>query len=280
MCISLITTVLAAAGPTIWISHGSSTLRFSREAESGRRHDVVFPVGLNRRGSGKLQPLGHLRTGANPADRRFFDPQRSAPWFHRGYPFVRLDRQTGWRGKRPLRPYGIHGPITPTLIWGPVSAGCVRMRPADLRRFFTLSRRYPNAKVIAMHARDRRAEAVLSRKGSAKDCPEATLGVRRLETIGDGAQRVDRVCGDVDHWYAVQLQRGDHLGVVLHHDGNLALELYGIRAISPVSGGRFSLHHTVPLAQYNRGPRYLRIFVPVARRKTTGTVSYSLHLRL
>ncbi|MCK5800179.1 MAG: L,D-transpeptidase [Deltaproteobacteria bacterium] len=170
--------------------------------------------------------------------------------------------------------YGLHGPVTPSLIWGAVTAGCVRMRPLDLGRVFAFASKHPGTsirytrEVISLRRRARGSRA------AASYCPEATLGVRRLRAVSLGKPLHDRICGGVDHWFSVVLQGGEIVSVSLQHRGALRLELYGIRAISPVARGTWALRHYVLQKPMNRGARYLRVVAPAH-----GTWSYTLSVR-
>jgi hypothetical protein len=165
--------------------------------------------------------------------------------------------------------YGLHGPVTPSLIWGAITAGCVRLRAADLKRVFAFARRHPGIAV-----RYTRARLVLPAAGRGV-CPEAKRGVARLTRASLNRRVHGRVCGGVDRWFAVELQGGDVLEVELVQRGGLRLELYGIRAISTViRGSSAGLRFRVPLAKRNRGLRYLRLVAP-----PKGTVGFSLRVR-
>ncbi|MCA9668956.1 MAG: L,D-transpeptidase [Myxococcales bacterium] len=266
----------ADALPHVFVSLRDATLRLSY-LRHGRRVDRRFPVGLGRRGAARDRgtPVGRFRTGPNPRDRVFYDPHRRLPAFHRGHPFVRLDLAVGEHLGKPRHPYGIHGPVTPSLIWGPVSAGCLRMRVVDVREVFAFARRRPRLRVRLVRAADPRPTALVARGPRIASCRESALGIRRPSRLAR-ARRAShgRVCGGVDHWWRVELQGGDHLRVELDHRGKLRVELYGIRAISSVAGGRFGLSHRVPRGPRNRGDRYLRIVAPRDR----GTHGYALRV--
>ncbi|MCC6748265.1 MAG: L,D-transpeptidase [Deltaproteobacteria bacterium] len=262
--------------PRIVISRASYTLRL--EQSPGRVR--VFPVGLGRSPREEREgPTGTLFTGTDPEDREFYDPARREPAYLGGLPFLRLDGVTRRQAGRIVRPYGIHGPVTPTLIWGPVSAGCVRMRPSELRELFRLARRRPRIPVVFTDAPDAEAERRLAAAGNSTDCPESGIGVRRMGRLGPGAAHHDRSCGGVDHWYAITLQSGDLVSAELDHDGSLRLELYGLRAISTLANGTRRVLHRVPrLARY-RGERYLRVVAPASPGShPRGAVPYSLRV--
>jgi hypothetical protein len=264
------------------ISLGGATLRLEPGARGRRR---VFPVAVGRlTPTGQAGPLGTFRTGPDPRDREYYLPSRRLPAFHRGLPFLRLDLQragdaTGGRPARPSRPYGIHGPVTPTLIWGQVSRGCVRMRPRDLRLLYRTAVRHPAMRVTFVRGQDRvdgravRPDPVGPQQAR---CPEASTGVRRLGRLAVGRAVHDRVCGGVDHWYALSMAGGTALSAGLSHGGALSLELYGIKAISAIAAGRHGLQHRIPQARHNRGDRYLRVVAPGPRRGGARFFPYTL----
>jgi hypothetical protein len=223
-----------------------------------------------------------MYTGADPRDESFYVRARSQPTFYGGLPYLRLERDhsrlrrggaRGELGGAPAHPFAIHGPVTPTLIWGMVSAGCVRMRPADLRYLYAVAVRHPAMAVSFVRAGERRAREVERTRRPPRGCAEAAVGVRPLRRLRLDVVEHDRVCGGVDHWYAVELRGGDTLSLRAQHAGALRLELYGIRAISTVAEGRHQLDHTVPLAHRNRGDRYLRVVAPAGSR---GNLPYTL----
>ena len=245
--------------PRVTISLEGATLRLQR---TPRGRGEVYPVGVGRETPLGRGPVGTFYTGPDPRDREFYLPARHEPAFHRGLPFLRIDLPLGGKQGIRERPFGIHGPVTPTLIWGTVSAGCVRMRDQDLRRLYATAVRHPRMPFHFIRELDRvagRPVEVDRARHAPATCPEAAFGLRRLRRVAIDADVHDRICGGVDHWYALELRGGDRLAVQLRHDGGLAVELYGIRAITTVAAGRFGLEHDVPLAHSNRGDRYLRV---------------------
>lgn len=251
----------AGAAPELVISLQQATLRLEPGNGQPRR---VFPVGVGRQlPDGQASPAGAWTTGPDPRDRDDYIPLRHRPWFYRGLPFIRLEiprREAA--GDRARRPFGIHGPVTPTLIWGTVTAGCIRMRPADIFELYSFAVQHPRLRVRILRGPDRVAGAVVipSPRGRRREaCPEAALGVRRVRHVRIRRPVTDRVCGGVDHWYALQLTAGNVIRVRLHHPGPLRVELYGIRAISTVTTGRRGFTYKVPLVRNNRGDRYLRV---------------------
>ena len=249
------------ASPQIIVSLKGATLRIVEEGHP----DLIFPVGVGRDVPDGRSAPAVMYTGPDPGDRSFYLPARREPAFHLGLPYLRLDRRTGQIAGIPARPFSIHGPVTPTLIWGRVSAGCVRMRPPDLKQVYRLAVRHPGMKVSFIPGPDGRGE--LERPPGAKRlaCPEAAIGLRRLRPIAQSRVQHDRICGGVDHWYSVELRGGDTVAVRLQHGGALRAELYGMRAISTVAEGRFGFEHRVPDAQRFRGARYLRISSAASR---------------
>lgn len=257
------------------ISVEGATLRLE-----GKQLRRVFPVGVGRveGGRGSRSPVGVWATGPDPSDREFYLETRREPAFHRGHPFLRLTVQRPDRRGGVTHPFGIHGPVTPSLIWGQVSAGCIRMRGRDARALYRFARRHPDLQVRIVAGPD-----MVGGKRVAPDprgrrdprCAEAALGVRRLRRIPLNSQVHDRVCGGVDHWFAFELKGGDAISVRLLHGGGLRAELYGIRAISTVARGDRGFDFRVPHAPTNRGRRYLRIVSPPRASRAT---PYTLEL--
>lgn len=253
-------TPAGAAGPVAIVSLEGCTMRV--ETGRGRR---VFPVAVGRLLPDGSEPIkGRFYTGPDPADERFYTVARRAPAYLGGLPFLRLDRRSGGEaGSAAAEPrFGIHGPVTPTLIWGRVSAGCIRMRPQDLQWVFSFARSHPGLEIRILEHLDRVGEQpVAPDRGSPHrpDCPEAGLGLRRLRRAELGEHLHDRVCGGVDHWWVFELKGGETLRARIQQAGFLRMELYGIRGISTVAAGRFGFDHTVPPADANRGDRYLRV---------------------
>lgn len=250
----------AGATPRVVVSLSGCTLRLELGGEAGRK---VFPVGVGRLTTrGQEGPSGTLRTGPDPRDTEFYLPRRRLPAFHRGLPFLRLDRRKLQRSGQTIHPFGLHGPVTPTLIWGQVSRGCVRMRPAHIRQLYGVAARHPSMTVTFIRGPDRVGGRVVipdPHRRAVKGCPEAALGVRRLRRLRAGAQLHDRICGGVDHWYAIPLGGGDTISVKLAHCADLRIELFGIRAISAIARGRNGFEHRIPRAPKNRGDRFLRV---------------------
>ena len=234
------------------------------ETAAGRR---VFPVAVGRLlPDGGERAIGRFQTGSDPHDRRFYLPARREPAFHRGLPFLRLARRAGAKVAASLvgdaEVFGIHGPVTPTLIWGRVSAGCIRMAPRHLRWLYGYAIRHPGLELLVTPDLDQvggRTVMPSSDRPPQPGCPEARLGVRRLRRAPFGTPQHDRVCGGVDHWWAMELKGGETLRVQLQHAGALRAELFGLRGISEVARGRLGFQHVVPVAPRNRGDRYLRI---------------------
>lgn len=249
------------ATPSIVISTSSHVLEL-QQADGRRRR---FPVGVGRHGAG---PRGRWFTGPDAKDDTFYLPRRLLPAFHRGLPFLRLSpiplrphRSDPAYRRAAAQPFGLHGPVTPSLLWGAVTAGCVRLRPADLRLVFAYARAHPGMPVRFT----RKLLPPPTGSGSVQAtglCAEARLGVRRVRVASFRKPMQDRICGGVDHWYAVPLQGGDVLSVALEHAGSLRVELYGIRAISTIARGRRGFRFRLPERRANRGARYLRVVAP------------------
>ena len=256
-----------ASTPRMVVSLSGCTLRLV----TGDGKTRVFPVGVGRLTDGGQEgPLGTLRTGPDPRNKELYLPRRRLPAFYRGLPYLRLDRaRPGKAGELPrsVRPFGLHGPVSPTLIWGRVSRGCIRMRPADIRALYAVAVKNPSMPVTFVRGLDRVGGRPVSPdavRPPRRGCPAAAVGARRLRRLATGAQIHDRLCGGVDHWYSVQLQGGDVTTVKLQHTGGLRVELYGIRAISAIASGDRGFVHRIPLAHRNRGDRFVRVTSTVA----------------
>jgi hypothetical protein len=261
----------AAPAPKVIVSLEAGTLRV--ETGEGRR---VFPVGVGRLlPDGKEPALGLFYTGPDPRDSRYYLAARHLPAFHRGLPFLRLDRRSGAPSASRLPTpdselageslFGIHGPVTPTLIWGRVSAGCIRMQPQHLRWLYRFAVRHPALQVRVLPGPDLlegQAVSPPAERAAPADCPEAGVGLRRLRRAALGGYLHDRICGGVDHWFAVELKGGERVRARIQHRGALRVELFGLRGISQVAGGRFGFEHTIPPTFRDRGDRYLRITDP------------------
>ncbi len=258
----------ADRGPRVVVSIEGATLRLERGARKGR---VVFPVSVGRlEGGEESTPLGTLYTGPDPGDTNLYIAKRTEPAFHRGLPALRLNlRRPSPPGVKHY-PFGLHGPVTPTLIWGRASRGCVRMAAAHIRALYRFAARHPSMPVTVIRGMDRVDGAAVKpdrRPARVASCPEAAVGARRLRRITVGAKARDRICGGVDHWYALELQGGDKVRLELQHGSKLRAELYGIRAISTVARGRSGFSYRVPLARNNRGDRFVRVVAPRSQKR-------------
>ena len=254
----------AKPGPQIIISIQNGTLRLERGEPGGRQ---IFPVSVGRlQGGEETTPLGTVHTGPDPRDRNLYIPNRKLPAFHRGLPNLRLELRGKVVDRRPSFPFGIHGPVAPSLIWGRASRGCIRMRARGIRALYRFASKHPALPVRIIPGPDHlEGESVATPdpvSPARKGCPEAALGVRRLTRLGQGKGHHRLVCGGVDHWYALELSGGDQLNLKLEHGGGLRLELYGIRGISTVARGAKGISYTVPLARNNRGDRFIRVVAP------------------
>jgi len=69
--------------------------------------------------------------------------RRSYPSYFGGFPFIRYDCPN----ENGDHTYGMHGPITRTLIRGYVSHGCTRMEGSDAQRIFELIHLHPSTPV-------------------------------------------------------------------------------------------------------------------------------------
>jgi hypothetical protein len=240
----------AVARPTIEISTSSHVMRVKSGAVERR-----FPVGLGRvLRSRSFEPQRTVwYTGPTASDRAFYISSRRKPAFYGGLPYLRLSpvrllagqRDLGYRRAANSR-YAIHGPVTPSLIWGAVSAGCVRMRAADLHWLYRLLVTHPSVRVAFTR------RAITPAKGG-------TLP-RRLGVLRIGRSVSGRISKRRDHWFAVWLKGGDLLEAQLDHDGSLGIELYGIRGISSVARGQRGLRFRLPVRVKNSGYRFLRIY--------------------
>jgi hypothetical protein len=139
------------------------------------------------------------------------------------------------------------------------------MKPPDIKELYTYAIRHPRMEVKVIRGPDRVNGQLFQPVREAPaipGCPEASLGALKLRTIRSNQPLNHRVCGGVDHWYAIDLKGGDVLHVRLAHAGQLRVELFGIRGISAITSSKDAIHYKVPLARRNRGARYLRVTAP------------------
>jgi len=106
---------------------------------------AVYPAGVGTKDSRgiSITPTGHYRTSANISDTWWFVARRTLPDYFGGFPFLRIDA----KNSDGANTYGLHGPITDTLIRGYVSHGCVRMRSDDIIRLFWMTKKFPQMPV-------------------------------------------------------------------------------------------------------------------------------------
>jgi hypothetical protein len=106
----------------------------------------VYPAmagGLRADGT-SVSPVGHFRTGDDPADRWWYMPARHEPAKYGGLPFLRLTA-TNPRGEHV---YGLHGPTDdPNARRGYVSRGCVRLEKEHILDLFEMVRAHPSTPV-------------------------------------------------------------------------------------------------------------------------------------
>ncbi len=203
----------ARPGPRALVSLADATLRLDAGPGAPPR---AFPVTVGVQLDGQeTSPVGTVRTGPDPRDPTYYVAARFDPLYHVGLPFLRLDRSaeaSGGAGRGAgarVQPYSIHGPVTPTLIWGRASRGCVRMRPVDLRLLYAFALRHPAMPITFTRGPDPEARRLLRRAAGpaaagagprgAPACDEAGLGVRPLRRQPGGRPVHARNCGGVDH---------------------------------------------------------------------------------
>lgn len=214
---------------------------------------TYYPVGIGR----KHLAFGTFYLGPNVLDRSFYEKSRKEPAFQRGLPFIRLSpyRLRGQSDPNYQKAIdyalGIHGPVTPSLIWGRVSAGCIRMRKKDVREFYEFARLHPN---LAIRLTDK------------KMAFNYTFKIKPLRKLK--ANQRSRLCSR-DEWFKIPLESGDKIRIELNQ--SLKLELYGIRGISVIAEATQSLFFIMKEAPKNRGTRYLRV---INRKK--GCLSYTM----
>jgi hypothetical protein len=172
--------------------------------------------------------------------------------------------------------------VTPSLIWGRVSAGCVRMQEPDLRLLFQVARRHPSMSVAFLGDPDRVDGRIVEpdrTHPALPGCDEAALGVRRMTPlVSERGDVHDRICGGVDHWYSLGVENGDLVSVDLRHAGDLRVELYGARAISAVASSIHGLDHRIsPGEGSGRSERYLRV---TSTGPTSAFSPYTLRVRV
>lgn len=105
----------------------------------------VYPTGVGKLGSSgySYTPVGHFATGPDTNDNWWYMASRYYPSYYDGLPFLRLTTLNS----RGLATYGMHGPVTSSLIRGYVSSGCMRMAPEDIIELFWAVRNHPSTPV-------------------------------------------------------------------------------------------------------------------------------------
>ncbi|MDQ3366475.1 MAG: L,D-transpeptidase [Myxococcota bacterium] len=120
----------ALVAPEIIVSLDGLTVHLFDRATG---FQAVYPAGVGTKTAGKsITPTGHFATGPNNADAWWYVNRRTVPDYFGGFPFLRLTA----RNTVGANTYALHGPITPDLIRGYVSHGCVRMASNDIIRLF------------------------------------------------------------------------------------------------------------------------------------------------
>lgn len=121
--------------PEVILSLDALTVHlFDRTTDFSR----VYPAGVGVKDSRgeSITPTGHFATGDDPSHGWWYVPRRWTPEYFGGFPFLRITA----KNSKGYATYGLHGPITQTLIRGYVSHGCVRMAKNDIVEFFYLLR--------------------------------------------------------------------------------------------------------------------------------------------
>ena len=107
--------------------------------------NAVYPAGVGMKDSRgrSVTPHGHFKTSSNIADTWWYVARRTNPEYFAGFPFLRVTA----RNSKGQNTYGLHGPITETLIRGYVSHGCVRMESQNIIDLFWMVRDHANTPV-------------------------------------------------------------------------------------------------------------------------------------
>lgn len=256
------------ADPSAIISLTSATMRLA----DGTGRTFIFPVAVGRPGS---TPTGTFRTGTDPRNGADYVDARRDPPVYGGQPFVRLSIGKGIVDGTARRPYGIHGPITPSLIWGAATAGCIRMRPADLKIFYRIAKRHPGMAITLTKEADRPAIAAINKNERLGKC----AGLRPLHPEPRGVVQ-GKLCTGAEQWFSLSLQAEQVLTLELNGDSRLRLELYGIRALTAVAGPVRNLSYRVPKAPKNRGARYIRVYLEDTAKADPADGAYGLTVRV
>lgn len=123
------------AAPEVILSLDQLTLHLFDRATG---FSAVYPIGVGIKNSHgeSITPTGHFESGDDPGDGWWYVPRRWVPAYYGGLPFLRLTTLNS----KGYATYGIHGPITATLVRGYVSHGCIRMEKDDIVELFYLVR--------------------------------------------------------------------------------------------------------------------------------------------
>ena len=149
----------------------------------------VYPTGVGVLNSNNrsVTPTGHFATGPDSTDAWWYIARRVAPAHFGGWPFLRLTTENS----RGYNTYGLHGPITSTLIRGYVSHGCMRMNGADIVRLFYLVRYHPDTPVTIQRESERDAAGNVVDLDTAVTMWPVGADIAYGESVGDAPPRDD-----------------------------------------------------------------------------------------
>ena len=203
--------------PEIIISTDQLTLHiFDRETGFSR----VYPIGAGVLNSDGLciTPTGHFASGPDISEYWWYIPRRSVPEYFGGFPFIRLTAENS-RGQNT---YGIHGPITESLIRGYVSHGCIRMEGLDVVEVFYLIRDHASTPVTIQREPELDAAGEVVDLGTDVTLWEPGEDIVYGESVGDAPPRDNTGtdadgCADdrLESEEAVLLEKNTYTGLIL-----------------------------------------------------------------
>ncbi|MBW2736061.1 MAG: L,D-transpeptidase, partial [Deltaproteobacteria bacterium] len=148
----------------------------------------VYPAGVGVKNSvgESITPSGHFASGDDPNQGWWYVPRRWVPEYFGGLPFLRITAQNS----RGYNTYGLHGPITSTLIRGYVSHGCIRMAKDDIVELFYLVRDHPSTPITLQKEVERDAMGAAVDVGSTLTLWKPGVAIQYGESVGPAPWQV------------------------------------------------------------------------------------------